>query len=490
MPASDYRAPSSLAQLEAQVARELSLLNHPPAAWVPERHMANGERITAVVIIGAGMCGLAAAFSLARQGISDIRIIDRAAPGRTGPWLDYARMETLRSPKTLLGPAAGIPSLTFQAWYRAQFGDLAWEALDKIPRPQWQEYLLWYRDVLGIEVEHCERVTLIEPEGELLRLHVEGSTSECLLARKVVLATGREGLGAPYLPDFVKGLDKSRWAHSSEAIDFAALAGRRVAVIGMGASAMDNAAEALEHGAAEVRLLARRREMPTINKLMGIGNPGFTCAFPTLSPLWRWRIMHYSLATQTPAPHGSTLRVSRHDNAFFHFDCAIGSITELEHGLLIATRGERNFEADFLIIATGFSIELEARPELAALTPMIARWRDRFTPPAELESVELGAFPWLGDGFQFTERTPGSAPALANLHAFNYGATLSLGKVSGDIPAISVGAAWLAQSIAADLYREDIDQHWQALLAYAKPELDGSEWRDADKITLGEEPVR
>ena len=57
-------------------------------------------------------------------------------------------METLRSPKQLLGPAYGMASLTFQAWFTAQFGDEAWEELFRIPRPMWMDYLHWYRGVL------------------------------------------------------------------------------------------------------------------------------------------------------------------------------------------------------------------------------------------------------------------------------------------------------------------------------------------------------
>ena len=55
-----------------------------------------------------------------------------------------------------------------------------------------------------------------------------------------------------------------------------------------------------------------------------------------------------------------------------------------------------------------------------------------------------------------------------------------MGKVSGDIPGISQGAAWLAAGIAAALYREDIETHWQALLDYDKPELLGDEWQPSD----------
>lgn len=465
----------SLAALETRLREDLAYLNYPPENWVPPR-----DGVADVAIIGGGMCGLVAWFALQRAGIRDIRIIDRAPEGQEGPWLTYARMETLRSPKQLLGPAYGVPSLTFQAWYRAQFGTKAWEALYRIPRPMWMDYLNWYRRVLGIPVENGVAVAHITPRDDgLMSLDLEGGGA--ILARRVVMATGRDGLGAPTVPDFVAGLERGRlWAHSADMIDFATLKGRRVVVIGVGASAVDNAAEALEAGAAEVRLLARRPAMPTINKLMGIGSYGVTAAYAEMAPEWRWRFMDYAARQQTPAPHGSTLRVSRHDNAYFHFNAGIRSMVEEEGGVTITTVTGRVFRTDFVILGTGFSIDPVLRPELAGYADRIACWEDRYAPPKGEENPPLGRFPWLAPDFAFTEKEPGRAPWLARIHCFNYASAISLGKVSGDIPAISEGAAWLARGLAAGLFQEDVETHWRALLAYEKPELDGSEWRDAD----------
>ena len=311
----------SLAELERRVRDDLACLCHPPANWMVPTEPVDGQAVHDVVVIGGGMCGMVASFALLNSGIRDIRIFDRSPAGLEGPWLTYARMETLRSPKQLTGPAYGMASLTFRAWFVAQHGDAAWAELDKIPRPMWMDYLRWYRKALDLPVENEVEVRKIVPDGPLLRLELsgDGTRENSVLTRRVVMATGRDGTGHPNIPDFVAGLPKERWAHSSDAIDFTALAGKRVVVVGVGASAVDNAAEALEAGAAEVRHLVRRAEMPAINKLMGIGSFGFTAAFPQLDDAWRWRIMHYSFQTQTPAPRGSTLRVSRHPNAYFHF---------------------------------------------------------------------------------------------------------------------------------------------------------------------------
>jgi cation diffusion facilitator CzcD-associated flavoprotein CzcO len=213
---------------------------------------------------------------------------------------------------------------------------------------------------------------------------------------------------------------------------------------------------------------------------MGIGTPGFTHGFPALSDLWRWRFIHYAHSEQTPPPRDSTLRVSRHPNASFHFGCGIRAMTMDGDAVRIETVAGKHFEADFVILCTGFTVDHRARPELAGFANRIATWADRFTPPPDLASEELAHFPYLAPDFAFTERELGTAPWLKDIHCFNHAATLSLGKISGDIPAVSEGAALLARSIAAAFYREDALRHYEDLLAYGKPELLGDEWTDAE----------
>lgn len=460
-----------LPALEARLREDLAFLCWPGKDWVPAR-----EGVCDVAIIGGGMCGMVAWMALRTGGIHNMRVLDRSAEGLEGPWLTYARMNTLRSPKELTGPAGGHGALTFQAWYRAQFGTAEWQAMDRIPRPMWMDYLRWYRKVLGIPVENRVSVDLVEPAGDLLRLHLSGAQDGPVLCRKLIFATGRDGTGQPNIPGFVQGLDRRFWAHSADEIDFDALRGRRVAVVGVGASAVDNAAEALEHGAAEVRHLVRRREMPTINKMMGIGSFGFTAGYAGLPDEWRWRFMQYSFATQTPPPHGSTNRVSRHPNAYFHFGKVVETMAERDGAVRIGFADGTAWMADFVILGTGFTIDPLSRTEFGSAAGDILLWQDVYTPPEDEISGDLGRFPYLNDDFTFRERRPGAAPWLSNVYCFNYGASASLGKVSGDIPGISEGAGWLARAVAATLYAEDVAAHWQAMQDYDKPELDGSEW--------------
>ncbi len=465
--------------LERRLQDDLECLCYPSANWVASAERENPADAD-VLIVGGGMCGLLAWFALRTAGIHNVRIIDQSPVGREGPWVSYARMETLRSPKQLTGPAFGMASLTFQAWYRASFGAEQWDELDKIPRPQWMEYLRWYRKALQVPVENNVRLTKVESQGELLALTLDGADTPAITVRKLVYATGRDGIAKANIPEFVSGVDASRWAHSSHDIDFAALKGKRVAVVGVGASAVDNAAEALEAGAREVRHLIRRSEMPTINKMMGIGSYGFVAGYAELSDEWRWRFMQYSFATQTPSPRGSTMRVSRHENAWFHFGKAVSAVSETAEGLLIHFADGSQLETDFLILGTGFSTDPLARRELGEAAANILLWGDAYTPPADEENADLGRFPYLSDDFTFREKQAGETPWLKHVYCFNYGATASLGKVSGDIPGISEGARWLAKSLSARLYQEDIAIHWQHMQDYSKPELQGDEWTPSE----------
>jgi cation diffusion facilitator CzcD-associated flavoprotein CzcO len=474
-----------LEALQARLQADLSVLELPAKSWVPPREHA-GQRVRDVVVVGGGMCALVALGSLKLLGIDNIIAYDQSPAGREGPWVTFARMRTLRSPKHLTGPALGQPALTFRAWYEAQFGPGGWAQLDKIPRAMWMDYLVWYRQVLALPIENRTRVTAITPlPDDLLAVEIErldGGALETIYARRVVLATGRAGLGAPFIPDFATTVDRRYWAHSADDIDFASLRGKRVAVIGAGASAMDNAATALETGAASVDLFVRRPDLPRVNKFTGISSQGVVNGFAGLPDAWKWQFLHHTLGAQTPPPRDSTLRVSRHCNARFHLGSPVTGLRVAgDHVVLSTPRGE--YPLDFVIFGTGFHVSTQARPELAAFADNISYWRDRFAVPPGQENAELSASPYLGPGFEFQEKSEGQTPALRQIHSFNYPATLSHGKVSGDIPAVSDGAQRLAKAIAGSLFVEDRAIHYANLVAYDTPELQGDEWTDHEAST-------
>ena len=465
-----------LAALEARLAWELAALQLPAARWTPEQQQ-DGEPVADVVIIGGGMSGLTLGAALKHRGMQ-VDIYDESPEGFEGPWATTARMETLRSPKQLTGPALGIPSLSFRAWFEAQWGTTAWEALDKIPRLQWMAYLRWYRRVLDIEVRNRHRVTDVWPqEGGRVKLRIEGPHGVVLerWARRVVVATGRAGLGGAWVPEWVHGLPPTHWAHSSDDNDYSALQGLRVGVVGAGASAMDSAATALEAGAARVHLLVRRTDIPRINKGKGAGNPGFVHGHGRLPDAWKWRVRHYIHVQQVPPPRGSTLRVSQHDNAFFHLGCAVQG-AQLNGSALQVSTTAGPIELDFLIFATGFVVDWAQRPMLRHIAPHARTWGERWSVEPGQEDAELSASPDLGENFEFQPKAGHACPGLDRIHCFNYPAALSLGVITGDIPAISEGALRLSTALAGLLWAEDIEYHFERMQAFAEPEVFGDEW--------------
>ena len=295
----------ALKNLEDQVRSDLDYVDYPSHEWVIPRRHGSGARVRDVVIVGAGMSGLSVAFLLMRARILNIVAIDRSAQGREGPWLSYARMAELRTPKEMVGPDCGFPSLSFAAWYRAIHGDEAWQRLAKAPREVWMDYLNWFRRVAEIPAENGVDLTRIEPQsdGTFALNTLRNGASHTLYARKVVLATGFCAAGGGVVPEMVRAaLPPQRYAHSADDIDFSLLRGKRVAVLGAGASAFDNAAVTLEAGAAEVVLFARRASVEKRNIKEAREFSNLLRYYGDLDDARRWRLMHIATNDNPPPP--------------------------------------------------------------------------------------------------------------------------------------------------------------------------------------------
>jgi cation diffusion facilitator CzcD-associated flavoprotein CzcO len=227
-------------------------------------------------------------------------------------------------------------------------------------------------------------------------------------------------------------------------------------------------------------MLVRRGDVPRVNKGMGVAHPGMSLGFHDLPPDRRWAMMQYIADCAIPPPRNSMLRASRHGNFSLLTGCAIRAVRPDGRRLVLDTTRGR-LAVDFVILATGFTVDWAQRPELAALAGRIALWRDRFVPDGA-EDSEFAEHPFLGPGFEFVEKTPGALPWAGRVHCFNFAATLSHGKITGDIPAISTGAERVAEAIAGALFVEDYDAHYRRLLDYETPELLGDEWTASDSF--------
>lgn len=445
------QAAANLEALEKQAHHEMELLGH-NHDWVPSP----GEGALNVLIIGGGQAGLGSAFALQRHRIDGVKVLEAGPEKYVGCWDRYARMHTLRSPKNMKGIELDIPSLHTQSWFEAKYGKEAWDATDLVPRLDWHEYLVWYRKTTGVDVEFNTFVTGVYPpaeEGGNFRItaEVEGKEVE-YFARRVIFSLGLDGGGGPFLPDMIKALPEELRAHTEDAIDFSQLAGKRVAVLGGGASGFDNASAALEAGAAEVSVHVRRQEIPTQNSLRWMEFPGMQEHFFDLSDEEKWEFSLFNGGLPQPPTQASVWRAFGFDNFQLVKDSRWADVKVNEAGEIVITDDTgRETVADYVISATGYTVDLELRPELTEFLSDIAFWKDTFGPAKD---HPLGKCPYLGDGFQFTP-AEGAPEYISRLFHFSTGARASHALAGNQLSGIYAGLTRMSGRIAKDITKEN-----------------------------------
>jgi len=456
--------------LAATVGSDLARTAHPTTPWLTPRIGPDGRKAYDVVVVGAGQSGLATAFGLMRSGVTNLLVLDRARAGSEGPWTTYARMHTLRSPKEFTGPDLGVPSLTYQSWHEARFGQASWQALGLIPKALWAEYLVWFRAVTALPVCNDVEITAIGPAGGGL-LAVETLSQgvpKTRYARKVVLATGQEGMGRWASIPALDGLPAHLKATTADPIDFASLAGRTVAVVGAGASAFNNAATALEAGAT-VHLLCRRAVPQTVQPYRWLTFTGFLRHLSELDDAWRWRFMATILGMREGFPQVTYDRCASHPGFHLHEGAPVLAARRTGDRIALDTPGG-NVEADFVIAATGIVMDFAARPELRHMADNIATWADRYTPPEEEANAHAASFPYLADDYAFTERDAGATPWIRDIHLFGIASTMSFGPSGASINAMTTAVPKLVAGITRGLFWADIEGRWAAFQAYDVPQ--------------------
>jgi cation diffusion facilitator CzcD-associated flavoprotein CzcO len=439
-------------------AREaLRLLGADPDNWVPDRSGVDQN----VTIVGGSGTGSTFAFALRRAGIGRVTVIDAAEDeAQAGLWLNRARMHKLRTPKNLPGPELGIPALSFQAWYEARHGREAYAAIDRIPRVTWAEYLSWYRHFLNIPVRYGVRLVRIEPADGFFRLHLTvNGVPQVETTRKIIFGNGVAGGGGAYVPPVLsEGVSPSLYAHTADAINFEALRGKTVAILGSAASAFDAAGVALETGAAAVHLFARRQTIASvpINRVRAYA--GAYDNYSRIPDDARWfQAWRFRQLGSTP-PDDAIQRVLAFPNFHLHLSAPWNAAYEQNDRIVAQVNGE-TFEFDFAIAGTGYFVNPAARPELEGFAQHIALWRDRYTPPINLQDDELGNHPYLGEGHEFLERVPGTAPFLKDIHIYNPAGFVSFGLPIGDIPSIKRDIPAVVSRISHDLFFADWEHH-------------------------------
>jgi cation diffusion facilitator CzcD-associated flavoprotein CzcO len=471
----DAPLPRSLADLERLVRREINIGRYAAASWVLPHVGPDHKPALDVLIVGGGQAGLALAHGLLQSHIERLLVVDENPRGREGPWSAYARMPTLRTHKETGGIEIGIPGLSFRAWYEAQHGYGTFERLYKVGTADWHTYLGWFRDVLAIPMRNEARLVRFGPAGDggdllFADVAVEGRI-ERLYARTIALASGIIGNGAKHAPDFIAGaLPPSCWAHTHDAIDFAALSNKQVAVLGGGASAYDNAICAAE-GGADVHLYHRQSQLLTVSPFTWGEFNGFLAAYPDLTPLEKWRFTRRVTALRAGPPRATLARALELSRLTIHAGHEWRRVELGSDRRIRVHTTDGAIAADFLILGTGYRVDLSACPELAEHLSRIALWEHRFSAPAGEEDPTLARAPWLGPNFEFTEREPGAAPWLGRVYDFARGAQLSMGAMPIGLSGLKFGVLRLVDGIRRRLFLDDRESYLQGLALWQQSDL-------------------
>lgn len=471
--ASDAR----LAALAATARDGLRKLGEPFRPWTVTPEGVDAD----VLIVGAGQSGLAVGFALRRAGVGRVRIVSRDGEGAEGPWRSFARMPTLRSPKTAPGPELGLPDLAYESWHLARHGPEDYASLDLIRTEDWAEYLDWFRRTVGLDVE--QRRTLVDLDGDDAGTAVVARFADGgrIVARQVVLATGMDALGGPTLPPELAGIPQDFCASCYDHIDFTEFPGKRIAVVGAASTGFDNAAAALEAGAAAVDLYCRQPELRAVNHMKGVAQYGLVAHWADFDDATRWRLARLGVSRPAPPTGPTVARACRWPN----FRILLGARIEAAHaagaGVEIVANGvERRY--DCILVAAGYGLDDAWRPELRRLTAAMARWRDRYRPPAEATDAALGAYPYLTPGFAFLPREADGPAWLGRVRLFAGPAVVSMGRIVGESSNLRYGVPRLATALTTALATEDRAALFAEAAAYAVRETAPADYAAAAHV--------
>jgi hypothetical protein len=361
------------------------------------------DRDSNIVIIGAGPYGLACAAFLRHSGVEP-----RVFGEPMGFWGSrMPRGMLLRSRRRSSHIADPTLALTIDRYEESSGARLP----EPIELRRYLGYADWFRRNAVPEIDG-RRVRQVDRVDGTFRLTLEDG--DAIVASRVVVAAGLEPFA--WRPSPLGDLPEDLVSHSSDHVDFQALSGKRVIVVGAGQSALESAALLHEAGAG-VEIVARASG---IVWLPGDHQPGFR---PRLRRLLMpptdvggmrsgWIAAAPELLRRTPGglrpavtrkcivPMGAAWLRSRLEQVPMVLGRAITSATANGTGVRTIFDDGSVREADHIVLGTGFRVDVAKYP---FLSPELIRDLDL-----------LGGYPRLGPGLE--ANVPGlhfvGAPAM------------------------------------------------------------------------------
>jgi hypothetical protein len=380
-----------------------------------------------VAVIGAGPHGLSAAIHLRRAGI------DAHALGEPMSfWQGMPKGMRLRSNMT----ATNIVETDGPFSLASYMADTGEPFGHPVSLQRFVDYGCWVQRN-GVPDLDKRTVTGLARDNDGFALEL--SDGGRLSARRVVVACGI----APFerIPERFRQLPANLASHTGHHDDLSVFAGKRIAIIGSGQSALECAVLAMERGA-EVEIIGRRSEMTWLRNwspIQFMGPLRHVLYAPTdVGPLW------YSRLVATPAlftrlPRETQDRIAyrsirpacsyfvkvRIDGIKMTMGTEVTGAEQSGEGLRLALTDGTQREVDHLMFGTGYKVDVTRYPFLS----------DEIL--SELGVVD--GYPVLGHGFE---------TSVPRLHMLGAPAARSFGPTLRFVSGSWYGGSQLASALA------------------------------------------
>jgi FAD-dependent urate hydroxylase len=318
---------------------------------------------TDVAVVGAGPYGLAATAFLRHQG----------TPTHTfgevmGSWRhQMPRGMILRSKERASSIAHPVPGHTITAWARAHDVDLD----NPATLAHFLDYGDWIAQRIVPDLDE-RRVAQVVREGSGFSVHLDDGDQ--LHAERVVMAVGLRNMERP-VPSLAD-LPENLVSHVADHEDLSAFAGKRVLVLGLGQSALENAAILADLGV-DVTVTARSGSVHWLGPHKPKGSPP-----PTFREKWRvpptdvggratgWIAAAPETYRRLPErlqlevrkrclfPAGSHNLRARLEHVPFHLGSGIVSATASDGVVSIGLANGTTLEADHVMVGSGYDIDV------------------------------------------------------------------------------------------------------------------------------------
>jgi len=317
-----------------------------------------------IAILGAGPYGLSLAAHL-RDGGRSVRIFGSPMNSWSHHMPQGMHLKSEGFASNLYDPNAEFPLQAFCSLRGIPYADIGLP----VAIETFIQYGLEFQRRYVPELENTQIISLKQSAGIF---ELSTSTGEITRARQVVVAAGIVNFA--YLPPVLAATPSALISHSSQHSDLSGFRGRKVAVLGAGASALDIAALLLDVGA-EVELVTRRQTLqfhdppneprPLLQRLkaprsgLGVGWRSRMCTdiplvFHALPEALRVRVVQKHLG---PAPCWF-VREAVEGRLPMHLGATVVAVqAEAGHVHLVlsqAGRAESHLDADYVIAATGY----------------------------------------------------------------------------------------------------------------------------------------